>query len=68
MFYNTPCVASTPMMGLAHENLIAHSFLKKVFVMTLTLGSQSKQGYGKVQAENAIWESHSHSWERCERV
>jgi hypothetical protein len=36
-------------------------------VMTLTLGSRPKQMHGKVWAENAIWESHTHSQE-CEGV
>jgi hypothetical protein len=34
---------------------------------TLALGSQPKQGYENVWAENATRESHSHSWE-CEGV
>jgi len=41
--------------------------LSTLNVMTLTLGSQSKQGHGKVLADNVTLESHSHSWE-CQKV
>jgi len=36
-------------------------------VTTLALGLRPKQGHGKVQAESAAWESHSHFLE-CEKV
>jgi hypothetical protein len=36
-------------------------------VMTVALGSQPRQGHGKVRAKNATWESHSHSQE-CRRM
>jgi hypothetical protein len=39
----------------------------KCLVMTLALGSRSKQGHRKVWAKNATQESHSHSQE-CKRV
>jgi hypothetical protein len=37
------------------------------YATTLALGSQPKKGYGNVWAENATWESHSHSQD-CEGV
>jgi hypothetical protein len=36
-----------------------------LIVMTLTLGLKPRQGHGKVKAESATWESHSHS-RKCE--
>jgi hypothetical protein len=38
-----------------------------VTTLALGLGSQPKQGHGKVWIESATQESHSHSWE-CEKV
>jgi hypothetical protein len=36
-------------------------------VTILTLGLRPKQGPGKVRAESATWESHSH-FQKCKRV
>jgi hypothetical protein len=38
-----------------------------IYVTTQALGLQPKEGLGKMRAENATWESHSHS-SKCKRV